>query len=377
MFGTTETIVKKRKAIDALEAEWLADVAEYDRSGAWQTDGFFGTAAALRHACHLDQSVAQQYVSVGRRLEQLPEVAAAFADGDISFRHVQVLAHAYTAKRAAALAEVEALLVGEARKRTPKELHGIVRRYTDQLDGDNGAGTDKDDLDARAVYLSKTLGGRWDLRGTIDPVTGEVIAAAMEAEMARDLQAEDPRRMPQRRADALANICRHAVERGELGESHGVRPHVSIVIDLAELPWFGPEPAPAATVRTDLRHDLSATSIEFLLCDCTLSRILMRGKSEVLDLGRSTPTVSPAQWKALVARDRHCQAPGCRRPPADCHAHHKWHFTRGGPTDLDNLELLCWMHHRQRHIHDNQARASMPGTSTYADTIPTTGLPGP
>jgi Domain of unknown function (DUF222) len=154
MFGAGETIVKKRKAIDALEAEWLADVAEYDRSGAWQTDGHFGTAAALRHMCPVDQSLAHQHVSVSRRLEQLPEVAAAFADGDLSFRHVQVLAHAYTAKRAAALADVEEELVGVARKVTPKELHGIVRRYTDQLDGDGGAGNDKDDLDARAVYLS-------------------------------------------------------------------------------------------------------------------------------------------------------------------------------------------------------------------------------
>ena len=180
MFGAGETLVKKRKAIDALEAEWLADVAEYDRSGAWQTDGHFGTAAALRHLCHIDQSVAQQYVSVGRRLEKLPEVAAAFADGDLSFRHVQVLAHAYTPKRAAALAEVEAEFVGVAEKVTPKVLYGIVRRYTDQLDGDGGARHDQDDLDARALYLSKTLGGRWDLRGTIDPLTGELIATAVK-----------------------------------------------------------------------------------------------------------------------------------------------------------------------------------------------------
>jgi hypothetical protein len=246
-----------------------------------------------------------------------------------------------------------------ARTVTPNVLYGIVRHYTDQLDRDRGARNDQDDLDARALYLSKTLGGRWDLRGTIDPLTGEVIATAVNAEMARDLQADDPRRMPQRRADALANLCRHALERAELGETHGVRPHLGIVIDVNELPWLGPAPA-TPSIRPDLRHDLSATSIEFLLCDCDLTRILMRGPSEVLDLGRSTPIASPAQWKALVARDRHCQTPGCRRPPADCQAHHKRHYTRGGPTDLDNLELLCWNHHRQRHIDDNRARAARP-----------------
>ncbi len=378
MFGAAETIAKKRQAIDALEAEWLADVAEYDRSGGWHADGFFSTASALRHVCHVDQSVAQQYVSLGRKLEKLPEVAAAFADGDLSLRHAQVLANAYTAKRAAALADVEAQLVGVARECTPKELHGILRQYTDQVDGDGGAANDAADLDTRALYLSQTLGGGWDIRGTVDPVTGELIAAAVNAEMTRDLQANDQRRAPQRRADALANICRHALERGELGESHGVRPHVSIVVDVNDLPWFGPAPAPK--LRADLRHDgnLSATSIEFLLCDCDVTRILIRGKSEVLDLGRSMPTASPAQWKALVARDRHCQAPGCRRPPSDCQAHHKWHWARGGPTDLENLELLCWYHHRQRHIADAKARASSPERPTGTENwVLAHGLPGP
>jgi hypothetical protein len=88
-----------------------------------------------------------------------------------------------------------------------------------------------------------------------------------------------------------------------------------------------------------------------------LSRIIVAGQSEILDVGRATSTATPAQWKALVARDRHCQHPGCRRPPADCQAHHKWYWTRGGPTDLENLELLCWYHHRERHRHDDEDRA--------------------
>ncbi len=85
---------------------------------------------------------------LGRRLEKLPEVAAA--------------------KRAVGLAEAEAELVGVGRERTPQELSGVVRRYTDQLDGDGGARREQDDVDARALYLSKTLGRRWDIRGTVD-----------------------------------------------------------------------------------------------------------------------------------------------------------------------------------------------------------------
>jgi hypothetical protein len=44
--------------------------------------------------------------------------------------------------------------------------------------------------------------------------------------------------------------------------------------------------------------------------------------------------------------------------PSSCQAHHVVHWTRGGPTNLDNLRLLCWNHHRERHNHDARARAA-------------------
>ena len=42
--------------------------------------------------------------------------------------------------------------------------------------------------------------------------------------------------------------------------------------------------------------------------------------------------------------------------PGFCEAHHVWYWSRGGPTDLDNLKLLCWQHHREIHIHDAKKR---------------------
>jgi hypothetical protein len=71
----------------------------------------------------------------------------------------------------------------------------------------------------------------------------------------------------------------------------------------------------------------------------------MSGKSEVLDLGRSTRVVSRAQRRALVLRDGGCGFPGCDRPPQWCDAHHLRHWVKGGPTDLWNLVLLCRRHH--------------------------------
>ena len=105
MFVTAESIAAKRKVIDALEADWLHDLAEYARSGDWQTAGYFNVASALRHTVRIDQGVAQGYVNLARKLDALPLVAAAFAEGDISLRHAQVIANAATAERVGTISE--------------------------------------------------------------------------------------------------------------------------------------------------------------------------------------------------------------------------------------------------------------------------------
>ena len=123
-----------------------------------------------------------------------------------------------------------------------------------------------------------------------------------------------------------------------------------MVVDLAELE--GRDHAElVAAVRCDAEHlgRLSRATLDRLMCDCDISRIITDGPSQVLDVGRATRTVTPAIWKALVARDRHCQGQGCGAPPGFCKAHHIHHWTKGGPTALENTKLLCDPCHRKEH----------------------------
>jgi hypothetical protein len=71
--------------------------------------------------------------------------------------------------------------------------------------------------------------------------------------------------------------------------------------------------------------------------------------SQPLEVGRTSRVVSAAQRNALVVRDRGCAFPGCDRPPGWCEAHHLVHWLHGGPTDLENLALVCRAHHRAVH----------------------------
>jgi len=97
---------------------------------------------------------------------------------------------------------------------------------------------------------------------------------------------------------------------------------------------------------------VSQATLERILCDCDVSRVVMNGASQVLDVGRARRTPTPAQWKALVARDQGCV--GCGAPSWMCQSHHIQHWTKNGPTNLANLELRCIPCHRKAHEHDNR-----------------------
>jgi hypothetical protein len=76
----------------------------------------------------------------------------------------------------------------------------------------------------------------------------------------------------------------------------------------------------------------------------------MAGESEILDMGRSVRTATPAQRRALAVRDLHCRFPGCCRKPQWCDAHHIDGWVESlGETNIDNLILLCRRHHTLLH----------------------------
>jgi hypothetical protein len=66
-----------------------------------------------------------------------------------------------------------------------------------------------------------------------------------------------------------------------------------------------------------------------------------------LDVGRKTRRIPTRLRRAVLARDGVCVFPGCDRAIAQIH--HREHWTKGGPTDLGNLDGLCKFHHRLVH----------------------------
>ena len=100
----------------------------------------------------------------------------------------------------------------------------------------------------------------------------------------------------------------------------------------------------------ELEHSLpiSTRSLERIACDSTVSRVLL-ADSMVIDVGRATRVVSAPARRALRVRDRGCRFPGCDRQVDWSSPHHILAWSRGGPSNLANLVLLCYFHHRLVH----------------------------
>jgi hypothetical protein len=339
MFGMEAELVSLRRRMDALEGEWLALVAEYDRSGEWQASGYLSAAAALRQLCRMDTGVAAGHMKLARKAVELPAVSQALGEGEISRAYVQAIAEGFTPERADALAPLERELVDVARTCTPRELRNVVRYATDALDGDGGAASDAEQHARRRWHMSRTFDGLLKIDAMFSGLEAEYWETAINAEMERERVAEDPRTPAQWRADAATNIMRRALDTGALGNARKVRPHVSVVVDLEDLPGSTPDLVDAIRAERRYRGSLSRATLDRIMCDREITRAVMAGDSEVLDVGRATRTVSRAQWNALVARDGGCTTPGCNAPPERCEVHHRKPWAEGGPTDIDNLSI--------------------------------------
>ena len=96
---------------------------------------------------------------------------------------------------------------------------------------------------------------------------------------------------------------------------------------------------------TDSGENLSAATLRRMACDAEIIPTVLNSKGSVIDVGRRTRRVSEALRCVLIARDGGCVWPGCDAPPSRCDAHHIKHWADGGPTNADNLALLCHRHH--------------------------------
>ena len=353
------------RQINRLQAALLVRVEAVDRRGLVPED-YLTTQAWLRHEFRVTPTASHRLVGLARDLvDVMPLTLAAMTDGDVSVEHAQHIAGLRKVITDDALMQVEQHAVAIARERRPDELRGTILHIKHAYAPDRGV-KDEQDLHAeRDLSLATTFDGAGVGHWTLPPASQETVATAIHAASAPET--DDTRTAGQRRADALVTIAEIALRSGDLPITGGVKPHVTVIIpaDVLTEP-LQPRPLPdqlfgdldqiEAELRNRMVHTafgsvISPTWARRFLCDAAVSRIVMTATSEILDTGRTTRTWTPAQIRAIVARDRHCIWPGCDVPAAWCEAHHIHHWADGGPTSITNGALLCGRHHDRVHLH--------------------------
>jgi hypothetical protein len=181
----------------------------------------------------------------------------------------------------------------------------------------------------------------------------------------------DPRPRGKRYADALVDALAIAAGSGELPTRGGIKPHLTITIDLNDLIEAGKQ----ATGNLMFGDGLSAAAIRRLACDAGIIPVVLGSDSQPLDVGREHRFVLKALRNALIQRDRGCVV--CNAPPIYCDAHHLISWLDGGPTSLTNSVLLCRVHHTGLHqghwtieIVNNQVHVTRPPWTERSQPTP-------
>jgi Domain of unknown function (DUF222)/HNH endonuclease len=325
---------------DRLDAHISAAVAACDRAGLWELHGATSMTAWITDRATMPRPRAAATTSRARKLARLPDTTAAWRDGLLSSGQVEAIASNLDAETLGLFADHETAMVPTLADLPVGDVAGVMRAWRDAAT----AGRDPRPEPAHALHLSRTLGGRWRLDANLDPETGELVSTALRLAHTPDADGEPARSPASRRADTLGDICRFFLDHQRTRRAGRHRHHINLVLDIDRYRALA-----ASAATTVDGTSLDRTTVDRLLCDAALHRVLTQGRSAILDYGNATRTIPAPLYNALVIRDQRCRFPGCDRPSAWCEGHHVRPWVHGGPTQLSNLVLVCSRHHHLLH----------------------------
>lgn len=340
----------------AATAAWLRLVAEFDQREGWHVVGIASCAHWLSWQCGVAPGTAREHVRVGRALNGLPRLAAAFAEGRLSYSKVRALTRI-------AEPDTEQMLLETAIEATASQVERLVRawRRTDRVDEET-------------VALKRQFQHWWDddgmlvVRMRLASEEGADFLAAVEstAETAARRDRAAAKRAVDANADAKSELEAREREETACARERNSARLCAAVAGLARAAHHldrrpGDPPRREVVVHVDadvLADDAAAgqayleggpalhpAQVRRMLCEATVVVMLERGR-EVLGVGRSRRLATRAQRRALLRRDGGCARPGCTETRIErLHAHHMRHWLFGGRTDITNLVLLCDVDH--------------------------------
>jgi hypothetical protein len=332
----------KRTLINRLELDFAHDAAAF--SATYSPEVHINPTAVswLRQACHLTVHAAATAIAVGEQAGRLVKSSAAIAAGQLGWTHLGLMARTVKAVDASGstVRFDEERLLHKAALLSVRAFRRVCQHVRHQADRDAFLAEQLEEREWRSLEVTDCEDGGVSLSGYLDAEGGAILRTALEP-LSRRAGADDGRRPAQRTADALVELCSHALDTGVVPQRASQRAHVQVTTTLETLQDLAGAPAG----DMEFAGVLAGTTVQRVACDSTITRVLVTPESRVIDVGRSERVVPGSTRRALNIRDQGCRWPGCDRPPSWTAAHHVVHWANGGTTDQDNLVLLCRRHH--------------------------------
>ena len=309
--------------------EWLIDV---DISQRFLADGARNLPEWVSARFGLRHSTAAQLVRVAHRLEDLPVLRSRFAAGQLSLDQVDSISKLATA-------DTEEAVISECLGLSNAALDRAARRANPP-----SSEAASESWRERWLSIQYTLDGiRAHLNADLPGMDMSLVESAIRARADRippnpESGLFDP--FPQRMADGLVELATTT------GDENGPAPTQIVVHADLEALVEGYEPGVAEMEGGPVIANETARRLS---CD-PIVECVVYDHEKVLGIGRRSRLIPAWLRHQLWHRDGGCQFPGCPFK-GWLHAHHITHWADGGPTDLDNLILLCGYHHRFLHEH--------------------------
>jgi hypothetical protein len=376
-----------------------AIVAVAGRDSADNPDPIFGVDESEREeistALRLSPNSAQIKIDIARALtNHLPNTCSALAVGEISSAHANAIAREAVSALNRGLPdsvifEIENRAIAYAEFHTPSQVGNLVRKVIAQRSPEEFEDAVLSAQEERRVSCFDEPNGMSTIIALLPAHEAKVVMNALEAHIIRSVKrcaectrkasadkkvvgtvktdkcthlAGDDRSKDMLRADALAAIASSYLA-ASLDE---VAPHrrpltVNVTIDLptlmglaenpGELAGYGPIPASIAReIASDARWK------RFITEPIT---------GNLLDFGREHYEPPQALKDFLIARDRTCRFPGCRRSATLSDLDHAESWNNGGETSPDNLGALCRRHHKMKTHHGWQLESFADGSCMW------------
>ena len=310
-------------------------------------------ATALR----LSPTAAQNRIDVARVLvAHLPNTISALSTGEISAAHATVIAkETATAIRNGlsdeAVFRVEQTALAHAEFHTPGQVATKVKTTIAKLAPEEFEEIVDRARDSRRVSCYPEADGMATVVAILPAEDAQTVMKSIEAYILKRNQEDEidaewsMLSADVKRADALTFITSQALA----SMADVVRPHrrpvtISVAIDLPTLLGLAENPGQLAGYGA-----IPASVARRLAADGNWQRFISDPSTgNLLDFGREKYTPPQELVDFLLARDRICRFPGCRRTGQSSDIDHAHSWESGGETNPANLGLLCRRHHRMK-----------------------------